>query len=185
MKKDFKFDNFKIAGVAGIFSLILFIPSLIVNLMTSIHFDTLPNSLVVAKTTILIISAILMYFFMKGFILIGKKLKNYFLIVTSYIIIIGTFMIVIYELISLSFHLIGIVADLLILFLFGVVNILFGIGILQLKDKFGDIATTTGVLNIITGAASSSILLIFIAIVLFIPTTILEIIILFKATQKL
>ncbi|MCK5177475.1 MAG: hypothetical protein KAQ92_07135 [Candidatus Aenigmarchaeota archaeon] len=173
----------KIAGYAGIVNLTLFIPILILSVMREV--GSLSNILVILYILSSISTIIFTALFFQGFILIGEKLKNQFLVKSSYIIIIVTIIFCFYDMISLRF--IYIENDLIsitILFLIGIVNIFFGIGIYKLKDKFGTIATIAGVLEIIIGIMYSSILLVFIAILLTIPVAILEIKILFRAADK-
>lgn len=77
---------------------------------------------------------------------------------------------------------------LLVLFLviIGIIEILWGIGFLKLKDKFGGLATAAGVLEIITGVSfilGFLILPIFIGLLTLLTAFILRIIMLFKADK--
>jgi hypothetical protein len=69
--------------------------------------------------------------------------------------------------------------------LFGFTAIMFGIGLLRLRDEFGFTALAAGTLNIITGFTFAIIVLFFIGFILLIPTMIVEIYLLYKAPQKL
>ncbi|MCK5476450.1 MAG: hypothetical protein KAI55_00850 [Candidatus Aenigmarchaeota archaeon] len=173
----------KIAGYAGIVNLALMIPILAMSFMRIM--GSFSNPVIIAYIISSIITIMVAILFFRGFILIGEKLQNQFLVKSSYIIVITTIIFCIYDMLSLGFPFIeSELIAIVILFLMGIINIFFGIGIYKLKDKFGNIAIAAGILEIIMGIMYSSILLVFIAIILTIPVVILEIIILFRAADK-
>ncbi|MBI2044729.1 hypothetical protein HYT23_01590 [Candidatus Pacearchaeota archaeon] len=176
----------KIAGIFGIFNLVLLVPTLVISFMRS--FGNLQYSLfliwVYSLMTLLAIIATI--FFYRGFIILGNKLKNHFLVVTAYIFIIATIIFSVYDIISfILFDKISDIVGFSVLFFLGIVIIFFGVGLLKLNKKFGGIATTTGILEIIAGASFVTILFAFLGLILVIPISILEIIILFRASEKL
>ena len=66
---------------------------------------------------------------------------------------------------------------------FGIIGILFGVSVLRLKNALGSIAQTTGVFEIITYNLLLTVMFALAGLILMIPTTILEIILLFKITE--
>ena len=66
---------------------------------------------------------------------------------------------------------------------FGIIGILFGVSVLRLKNALGSIAQTTGVFEIITYSLLLTVMFALAGLILMIPTTILEIILLFKITE--
>ncbi len=176
-------NELKIAWIAGIVSLILLIPILILSFVR--EFSSLSSFLMILYSSLSITDAIASIFFLRGFILIGEKLKNQFLVAISYVMIMIGIIFSIYDLFLLAYPSLEPKAlDFIILFLFGIVSIFFGISLLQLKKKFGAIAKATAILEIITGITLATIFLSFIGLILIIPTTILEIIILYRAAKK-
>ena len=81
-------------------------------------------------------------------------------------------------------ELMNLLISVVLLILLGIVSIMFGVSILRLKKKFGPLATATGAVNIITGASFVTIIFFFIALLLLIPTAVLEVVLMFKAAKK-
>ena len=183
-------SKLKISGVAGIINLSLFVPSLTLSVMKSLKYlHEILFPLHILMNILLIITTIL---FLRGFVIIGERVKNFFLIIASYTLIVAN---IVANSIFIGFDLMGITWSpenlpftwlvILTLLFVGVVNIFFGLGLLQLRNKFGDIATATGILEIIAGVSSCSIILFFFDIILTIPVMILEVIIIFRACEIL
>lgn len=181
MKKDLR-----IAAISGIVALVLYFPVLVIGTFKGISLEgVFPVSLVTLYTVLIVISIIASILFFRGFILIGKKLKNRFLTNISYVIIVSTVIFTGYDLVSLNYpELTNLTASVIILIFFGVVGLLFGIALLHLEKKFGRIAKAAGILEIISGISLVTVFLVFIMILLYIPITILEILILFRAAEK-
>ncbi|MFQ6084297.1 MAG: hypothetical protein ACE5WD_13195 [Candidatus Aminicenantia bacterium] len=185
--------DLRIAAVARIISIILFYPDFILGFAKTFSDEgvfgddvlfSLPSSLVVLSAIMTVVLIIVDILWIRGFVLIGTNLKNRLLFVSSYFLIIVVTMFNGLSLISLDFPF-DLVVGAIIFFFLGIVTVFFGIGILQLQDKFGGIATAYGVLAIIEGAALVSIFLSFLALILVLPISILGAIILFRAADKL
>jgi len=128
--------------------------------------------------------------------LIGKELKNDLLYWSSFGMILILFAFTIYNLLSPASYFSSepkdlyseedifiITIGLIILIINVIISIFFGLGLLNLKNKFGNIAVVAGILQIISGAFLLSI--IFVSLIITIPLMILEIFILFRASKKL
>jgi transcriptional regulator with XRE-family HTH domain len=68
--------------------------------------------------------------------------------------------------------------------LFGVLQLVFGIGILQLKSKLGQLAQVNGILEIIVGASLVTVIFASFGLFLLIPTIIIEVLLLYKLAKR-
>lgn len=68
---------------------------------------------------------------------------------------------------------------------FGAIGVLFGIGIIKLRDQLGNTALATGVFEIIVAFFFFTIFLSWLGYILMIPLILLEIILLYKAMEVL
>ena len=176
--------NIRIAGIFGIINFIFIIPLIFVEIARNIF--PLTTMLIVIYIIINLIYTISYIFSIRGFAIIGKKLKINSLIKSSYALIIASILILIALILNLTvLKLFSLVFSIILLIVVGIMGIFFGISLLKLKKKFGSIATATGVLNIISGAGMITVILIFIPILIILPLYILEIILLFRASKKL
>tara|TARA_B100000809_G_scaffold2651_1_gene3022 strand:+ start:22770 stop:23555 length:786 start_codon:yes stop_codon:yes gene_type:complete len=67
---------------------------------------------------------------------------------------------------------------------FGGLQLVFGIGILQLKSKLGQLAQVNGILEIIVGVSLTTVFLASLGLFLLIPTIIIEVFLLYKLAKK-
>ena len=132
------------------------------------------------------ISVISFSFFMRGFVLVGSYYKNYLVEFMAFLMIIINVIFEVSEIVSLNsdeslgyFILISKSAT------FGIIMILFGIGILRLKTHIGDLSIITGVLEIITGICFATVFLSVIGLFTLFPLELLEILILYKVVSKI
>ncbi len=172
------------AGIFGIINLIITIPILAIEVLKSLKIIT--GEYVVFYVIAYLIYIVTYVLFIRGFVLVGKKLDLSFLINMSHLLIVGSIIWTVIQMFTPIFpQLEGLLYQIIVLFVFGAISIPFGISLLKLKKKFGGIATGAGVLNIIIGASLVTVLLSFIGVFLFFPAYILEIILLFNASKKL
>ena len=122
--------------------------------------------------------------FLRGFILCGNILNNYLLKIVVFIMLIFS---VIYYIIDIASiyadvldHGIILIAESMV---FGVVGILMGIAMLRLQKAIGNLAIVAGIFEIVTFACFATVILAMGGFVLLVPTTILEIIVLYKVAQ--
>ena len=175
--------NLKLAWIAGLIYLAISIPETALDITR--FSNELSDSLIPLYWIISIGGIITTIFFYRGFILIGEELMNNVLIVSSYLTIISSIIVYIYGLatigqVSTEKH----AAEIAIPITFGFIGVFFGVGVFQLKDQFGGTAMAAGILEIIAGITLIIVVLFFIGLVLLIPATILEVLILLKASQN-
>ena len=168
------------AAIAGIITAVLFIPQLAFELARAVGYSG-GNAVYVVLS---IITTITYSVFVWGFREMGSRTKNELMVWSSYALIALGIISEVYVLATLDSGKADLLAHILLV-LSGIAGIVFGFGLLRLAPRFGRLATATGVIVIGQGAAIASILLVIIAVILFIPTYVLEIILLFKAKKKL
>ncbi len=132
-----------------------------------------------------IISSISFVFFFFGFYTVAKVYNNQLLKIITLLLI--TLFVISNAIDVISMHLldetiaIRIVIECMV---FGGLQLVFGIGILQLKNKLGQLAQITGILEIAVGASLATVIFAGFGVFLLIPTIIIEIVLLYKLTRK-
>ena len=133
-----------------------------------------------------IISVISFSFFMRGFVLVGSYYKNYLVEFMAFLMIIMNIIFETSEIVSINFD------DSLFSFIliskaltFGIIMIIFGVGILRLKTHLGDLSKATGILEIITGICFATVFLSGIGILALLPLELLELLLLYKVVSKI
>ena len=135
------------------------------------------------------ISIVSFVVFMSGFLILGNIYKSYLLKISTVLII--AFMVIVgfYDMFT-----IGSFSDFTDFEQFagvskaitsGILQILFGIALLKLKSNLGSLVSVTAVFEIVTGLFFLSVVGVLIGLTLLIPTEILEILVLYKAAEKL
>ena len=171
-------------AISGIISAILLVPTFILGDMYGAK--SLSSALIPLYYVLLPIVSLSYIYFQWGFKIIGYKTKNKLLIISTILTIIFSVLSYLLSFLQTLFtHLVGIIIGIAVIVICGAVTIPFGIGLLRLKDKLGNVAKAAGVLNIISGACLITVLGIFIAILILIPLIVFEIIVMFKASEKL
>ena len=94
----------------------------------------------------IIIIGIPTFFFIWGFKVVAEKTNNNLLKTASYLLIIITIITILFPIVDTSLSLVPLI---IIGTIGSIVSILFGIGLLRLKDQFGSIANYAGILFII------------------------------------
>ncbi len=123
-------------------------------------------------------------FFIKGFWVLGVELQNTLLKFSSLVLIVFSALIYIYDITSIFIEIIPVEYFMSGMSMsFGAIGILFGIGILKLKDQLGNTALVTGIVEIITALLFFSVFLAWLGYILMIPLILLEIILLYKAME--
>lgn len=149
------------------------------------------GALGVFSDTLNLVSILLGIFYLFGFLQISDKTKNSFLKAATWTSI-GFGLLGFLFLLGLDFleeivginETVGLIFALPAMPLQGIVCIFWGVGILKLKKDFGDLALVTGILNILVGALYVTIIGALLAIFLWIPMAIFEVLLLFKAAEK-
>lgn len=170
----------KKAFIAGIISLFLGL------VMAGLDIQRSNGDLSVLTTvfyvSLKIILIILSVFYLGGFIVLGSKFKNHILIISSLISIFATIISSFYEIFSLFYDAVEKqTIDGGKSITFGILEIVFGIGLLRLVKSYGGSASITGIFNIIEGFFFLTVIFWFVGAILTIPTQIFEIILLYTA----
>lgn len=145
----------------------------------------------IASSPIIFIATKIMYLasyiiFMVGLIKLSNYFSNYLLKISAYLMI-GVFCyITIFDIATLYFE----VSDYNLLFLgagesmaVGVIGMIMGIGLMRLQDGMGVLAKTAGIIEIAAGFFFLTVILFVLGYIMLIPATVLEIILLFKASD--
>ena len=113
---------------------------------------------------------------------IGSKLKNHVLVISSLITIFAIALFSFYDIISLFYNSIEKqTIDGGKSITFGIIGNVFGIGLIRLNKYYGSLASLAGIFNIIEGCFFLTLILWFVGAIFTIPSEIFEIIILYKA----
>ena len=122
---------------------------------------------------------------MRGFVLLGSYYKNYLVEIMAFLMIVMNIIFETSEIVSINFD------DRLFSFVliskaitFGIIMILFGIGILRLKH-LGNLSKATGILEMITGICFATFFLSVIGLITLLPLELLELLLLYKASTKI
>lgn len=171
-----------IAWVSGVIYFVFGFIEAIADIYQFIDDDSLFN--IVSYTAIKIISSITFVLFFIGFIRVAKLYSLKLLKIIVYIFIIAYVVFAMLDVYSLSLANETIIVSTIVeLIVFGAIQIIFGLSLLQLKDKLGTLIQINGILEIITGACLATVFLSSLGVFLLIPTVILEIIVLYKLTR--
>lgn len=137
---------------------------------------------IVTKTGVLVAY----FFFMRGFVAVGKAYDNYVLKIGSYLMV-ATYVIFIaienYHIISPMDMSLYLYIQTVSALIFGAIGIILAIGFIRLNRSLGSIALVAGVFELMIACLFLTIIGSFIALVLLIPSVIIEVVILFKASE--
>lgn len=134
-----------------------------------------------------VLAAVSFFIFFRGFAILGALFQNQLVRIGAYLFMFSVAVMYLGNVVLIfSFPDHGLLRDaydISFMVTFGVIGLIFGIGMLRLQDGMGELAKAVGVLEIIMGATFLSIILAFIGLVLFVPVTVVEIILLAKAAE--
>ena len=171
-------------AIAGIIGLIFQVPWVVLEILKAAK--KLSAGMLKFYYLLVIVEGLIYVYFIWGFKIIGDKTKNKLLSVSSILILISAVLLHISVFFNQKYTpLINAIIGISMIVLMGALSIPFGIGLIRLKDKFGTLAKATGILNIIAGVSFVTIILFFIGLLIFIPMAIMEVILMFKAAEKL
>lgn len=144
--------------------------------------DPMDNSTyVIIKVFILLTLAL----FQSGFIRIGEIFDNRLLKMSSLLVIAVSFIVIGFDIVATYYNIF--LTDWVIYaysFGYGAVGLVFGFSLLNLRKDFGNIAIAAGVIEILGGCLSLSVIFAFMQPVVLIPAELLEIVIIFLAIRK-
>lgn len=180
---NFLTKHLKIAWIAGIVYFVLGFAEFPADIARMFEDSTLlyPNYIYIPLKLVILTSIIL---FLRGFILTGNILNNYLLKIVVFIMLIFNVAYYVLDLTSLFFD--GLDQSVILIaesISFGIVGILMGIAMLRLQKALGNLATITGIFEIVAYACFTIVIFAAGGAILLLPTLILEIIILYKVAQ--
>jgi transcriptional regulator with XRE-family HTH domain len=176
----------KILSLAWIFGIVHFFIGFIETAVDFYQFTdaiSLSNTLVyiVVKT----ISAISFVFFFAGFYTIAKRYNSQWLKVITLLLMTAFVIRNCIDIFTLYLMDETIAVRIVVeCILFGGLQLVFGIGILQLKSKLGQLAQVNGILEIIVGAFLATVIFASFGLFLLIPTIIIEVLLLYKLAKR-
>jgi len=86
---------------------------------------------------------------------------------------------------KLSDYTTEVLSSVIILILWGIAELILGLGVMKLKENLGSFAQITGILKIVNGAMLISIIFSPLAFFLLVPVLIMEIILIYNASQNI
>ncbi|WP_211321906.1 helix-turn-helix domain-containing protein [Tenacibaculum gallaicum] len=173
-------------NLAWIFGIIYFVFGFI-ETIADIYQFTKDESIfnVAIYTSIKVVSSVAFVLFFMGFLRIAKIYAHKLLGVVVYVFMIVFVLFEFYDIFLINFSeeviAISLITELLV---FGAIQIIFGMSLLQLKDKLGVLVQIGGILEIVTGAFLATVVLASLGLFLLIPTVIIEIIIIYMIARK-
>ncbi|MCF2874179.1 MULTISPECIES: helix-turn-helix domain-containing protein [unclassified Tenacibaculum] len=176
----------KVLNLAWVFGIVYFVFGFIETIADIYQFteDTSTSNKVV-YTAVKVISSAAFVVFFTGFLRIAKMYTYKLLEIVVYVMMIAYVVSEIHDIFLINSSnetivIIGIVEFIV----FGAIQIIFGLSLLRLKDKLGSFIQVNAIMEIITGVCLATIVLASLGAVFLIPTTIIEIIVLYKLAKK-
>lgn len=179
---NFLTKHLKIAWIAGIIYFVLGFAEFPADTFRMFETGVLyPDYIYIPLKLAALVSIVL---FLRGFILSGSILNNYLLKIVVFIMLILNLAFYTIDIMSLYFEPFN-QAEIMIAqsISFGIVRILMGIAMLRFQKALGNLAVITGVFEIVTYACFLMVVFAMGGFLMLLPTTILEIIVLYKVAQ--
>ncbi len=176
----------KVLNLAWVFGIVYFVVGFIETFVDIYQFtqdESVFNK--VFYIVVKIISSVAFVMFFSGFLKIAKLYTSRLLEIIVYVFMVMYVMAKFYEVfIFNSSSEIIITTGIVEAMVFGIIQIIFGLALLRLKDKFGVLIQVNGILEIITGVCLATVILASLGMFFLIPTVIVEIILLYKLAKK-
>lgn len=170
--------NLKLSAWAAVISAVLVIPSFITGILLAISPES--ETIYIVSVAMIFITVLVSLPVYLGYIRVAKINKIKLLETMMYISLSFVVLFNLYTIIAVnSFVFLGIIFIITV----GIIDIITGVAILKLKNVFGGLTTAIGVMYIITGIFTASVILVFFAPILAIAIGILEAIFFFKASK--
>lgn len=162
------------------------LPAFLAEVARSVYPENLP--LVYLANSLTLISSIIALPILAAFVLLGSKVKNNLIKVTSFLCMLCMLfsaIAAIYMLVEPGIYVYeNLLLSLSVTILVGFLSVFFGIGLIQAKDKIERYSLACGILNILVGICFILILPIYLGLLLLPPLTLLESFILSDAARK-
>lgn len=179
--EDVKFSSFylKLAWICGI---IYFLSGFVEFAVDYARFYE--NELIISNGAYISMKFIVMLayiYFLWGFVLSGKIFNNYLLKIGAFFLIGTTILFYGYDMVSLYMEpfYIDYVISIQSIF-YGIGGIIFGLGLMRLKEPFGKILEVAGGFQVVSGILFTLVFMGWLGLAFLIPATILQIILLYK-----
>ncbi len=134
-------------------------------------------------------SLVTLFFFLKGYKILGERFKHNSLVSATYIYFILSFIMtsitIIISIFDVGEGMVEIIGGVLLILILGIGELILGLGIQKLKDQLGSFAQTLGIIKIVNGAMLITIIFSPISIFIAVPVLIMETIFLYQTAQKL
>jgi hypothetical protein len=177
MKKQLRYISY-----TGIIYLIAYIPEYIYYLVYKNQ--TINENFTIILFITYIVSIISITIFFYGFIILGRKFNNNYLIIGPLIVIIASIFYYLLEICVLFFPEIkSNIIDSSFLVIFGLSGFVFGIGLINIRNIFKYLAFIAGIIELAIGLFFITIIFYIPGYILLIPAGILEILLLLKASE--
>lgn len=125
-------------------------------------------------------------FFARGFLLLARLFENKLLTVATFLMILAVGASGLLGVVTFSASMEeAIVPYVILAMVAGICSLVFGIALLRLQDGMGGWAKVAGILEIVMGCALITVLLFFVALVVLIPATVVEILLLYHGYEYL
>ena len=177
-------NQLNVALISGIVYFFMGIPETVVDFIRKDGF--IPQSAIPTVTTVYFVGLVSAIFFLWGFVVLGQKHENSMLWLSAILLIFSTVFFTGYDMASLHYDAVERGAILILDAIFsGTLSILFGVGLLRLKQEYGAVAQVSGILEIVAGISLVLVLTFLIGLIVLIPATLFEILLIYKASKKL
>lgn len=131
-----------------------------------------------------ILEIVLSLFVYAGWMIAGKTVKNPLLMKISLVALVMVPLIGALDMALTYFTFVPVLFSVLSSMIMGIITIVFGLGILRMKEEFGELAKTVGVFDVIMGICLFSYVLMLVAALIMPPLLVLEATLLFRVYNK-
>jgi len=181
---DYLINQLNVAWIFGLLYFVLGFAEAAADYFFYYQQEMIFNSTLYVILKVLIL--ISLFFFQRGFILVGYLYQNYLLKIISYIIMFAVTLSVGHDLVSVLYKPLAVEfilgAESL---MFGGILIIFGVSLLRLRKPVGEVAFFAGVFEILAGACFALIITAIVGGILLIPAELFEIVVLYKVAEIL
>jgi transcriptional regulator with XRE-family HTH domain len=181
-------NQLQLSWIGGIFFTVFAMLGVVVETMIWDYEDPIDGELVYLSIYG-ILTLVSLFFFMRGYKILGDLLNNKLLSAATYVYFFSEVLLIVSTIVFTVFQVEGTFAEvsvgLPVLIVIGIAELLMGIGILRLREQLGDFAFVIGIMKVINGVLFMSVILSVVAIFLVFPILIMELVFLYLAHQKL
>ncbi|QSE98512.1 helix-turn-helix domain-containing protein [Fulvivirga lutea] len=174
------------AWIAGLIYFALGIVEAAASYLLTNDYMSISQQIFVAATKLGVLASY--FFFMRGFVALGKLFDNYLLKISSYLMVACYIILIAFDI----YHVIApfdethyIIIQSTAAVTFGALGIILGVGFIRLRPAAGGIAIVAGIFELIIAVFFLTVVGSFLALLLLIPAVIIEVVILYKMSEQL